>query len=103
MVENLKIPGTQPNYIITDFCLVTGFFKNHIDYKIIKVLTIVNVMSVSQLLPIVQMHALTSMNVLKIQTTVAIMPTAVTMMEVSHANVTMASKLVHLILIPVQT
>lgn len=60
-------------------------------------------MSVSQLLPIVQIHALTSMNVLKIQTSVAIMPTAVIMMEVSHANVTMALKLVHLILSPVQT
>ena len=60
-------------------------------------------MSVSQLLPIVQIHALTSMNVLKIQTSVAIMPTAVIMMEVSLANVTMASKLVHLILSPVLT
>ena len=62
-----------------------------------------NVMSVSWLPLIAQIHVLTSMNALIITTSVVIMPTAVTMTAVSHVSVTMASKLVHLILSPVLT
>ena len=71
--------------------------------KIFKVLLNANVMSVSRLPLIAQIHALTSMNALRITTFVVIMPTAVIMTAVSHVSVTMASKLVHLILSSVLT
>ena len=80
-----------------------GGFLSHTSDKIFKVLLNANVMSVSLLPLIAQIHALTSMNALRITTFVVIMPTAVIMMAVSHASVTMASKLVHLILSPVLT
>lgn len=60
-------------------------------------------MSVSLLPLIAQIHALISMNALRITSSVVIMPTAVIMKAVSHASVTMASKLVHLIPSPVLT
>ena len=47
------------------------------------------------------MPVMTSMNVPKMSMSVAIMPTALTMMAVLHATVTLGSKLVHLILIHV--
>ena len=77
------------------------FFR--LKYIIFKVLLNANVMSVSLPPLIAQIHALTLMNALMITTSVVIMPTAVIMKAVSHASVTMALKLVHLILSPVLT